>query len=64
MKIIPIPREEKYLVIFQGEKIYINADVAVYDNEFKIVYLNNKGGRNIASFPMELTAIILNNSSK
>ena len=55
---------EKYLVIYNGEKIYLNADSFETDRVFKVHTFKYKSGRTLAVFPIKFCAVILNNPCK
>lgn len=56
--------DEKYLVIYNGEKIYLNADNWGTHSDFGIHRFTSAQGKVLAVFPIKFCAVILNNSSK
>lgn len=56
--------DEKYLVIYNGEKIYLNADNWETHSDFGIHRFTSAQGKVLAVFPILYSAVILNNPSK
>jgi capsule polysaccharide export protein KpsE/RkpR len=63
---IPIPErhDEKYMVMYKNEKIYIDADSVEHNSHVNTIFFKNKEDRMIASFPLNKCAIFLNNPSR
>lgn len=57
-------KEEKFLIIFDGQKIYLDAKNHIADRHIGIYRFFNQDETCIAAFPINLTGIILNNPSK
>ncbi len=64
MKIPRSTHEAKYLIIYAGEKFYLNAHSFETDKEFKVHTFKYESGRTLAVFPIKFCAVILNNPSK
>lgn len=64
MENITLPKLEKYVVIFKGQKIYIDADNFDINGEINVHIFRNKDRRTLAVFPIAECAVILNNPNK
>jgi hypothetical protein len=58
-------REEKFIIIFDGQKIYLNAKNHTTDRNTGVYrFFGYQNDFCIATFPIDLTGIILNNPSR
>lgn len=66
IKSIPLPQIhlEKFIVIFGEQKIYLNAKQYTTDRHNGVYRFFDFNETCIATFPIDITGIILNNQSK